>query len=505
MIAAHREPLTESRYDIRASWRDIAAISKTLLQNSPQLKGAADQIIVDTVGAGLRINFTPDLSGLGMSEAEQQSFRETVEKRYKQYRSNPREVDHRGRLNMDQCLDIGLRYTMAFGEITAIHSFFKKGLRRKYGIETGSKLLMLPPSRLVQDTDEQIGLFQGVFHDDEGRPVKYRFKRNGDRLGVGTKDFAAIVGNGLPQVSHIFDPQDATDVRGVGAFASAISRILQSEKLDQVTLKMAILQTNFAISLTSDLPSSEAFEALEALEEADPESGNSLAQEYIGLFNHQLEKAQASVIKVGDSPHINSLAPGEKLDIQSVGVPGSHYLPLKGALSREAARAIGISSSAFTMDYTNATYSSVRMETAQLFPMAGRRRKRTVEMLDRAVFSCWLDEQIATGRIEFGPGYRTFVKYRHSISQINYFGPGKPTADDLKSAKAANERVTGGQSSLALECAENGQDFDEIFEMQRREHNMYVSEGMMSPYARKTRVAANEDPDQYEDKHGKSH
>jgi len=57
---------------------------------------------------------------------------------------------------------------------------------------------------------------------------------------------------------------------------------------------------------------------------------------------------------------------------------------------------------------------------------------------------------------------------------------------------------------LALECAENGQDFDEIFDMQETEHNRYLAAGMASPYERKKAKSVDEDPDQYEDKHGKS-
>lgn len=482
LVAARAEPLTESRDDIRMSWRDVASISKSLLQNSAQLKGAADQVIVDTVGTGLRLNFKPDLSGFDMSEQEKVEFKETVERRYKQYRSNPAECDQRGKLDIDQMIDISLRHSMSFGESLLVHNYFSPGKRRKYGIQTGSKSLLVTPSRLSQDTNEAINLFQGVYHDDEGRAVRYRIKRSASHFAFDHMELDARLPNGLPQVTHVFDAQDSGDVRGIGAFAPAISRVLQSQKLDEVTLKMAILQTNFAISLTSEYPSQEAFEALTVLE--DIKDGTDLRDDFMGLFHSQLDNAAKSKIRVGENPQINSLAPGERLDIQQVGVPGEYYLPLKGALSREAARAIGISSTAYTGDYSKATYSSVRMENATIHPLAVRRRNRLVVPVENNVFMCWLDEEIGEGRIAFSPGLQAFRRRRQQVANADWHGPGMNTADDYKSAKAANERLEGGFSSLTREAAERGDDIDSIFAEREAEHKRFEAAGMASPYAK---------------------
>ena len=63
-------------------------------------------------------------------------------------------------------------------------------------------------------------------------------------------------------------------------------------------------------------------------------------------------------------------------------------------------------------------------------------------------------------------------------------GPAKPSADDLKSAKGASERIYNGTTTLADECSENGKDPDEVFEQRKREHDRYVAAGMPSPFVR---------------------
>ena len=90
---------------------------------------------------------------------------------------------------------------------------------------------------------------------------------------------------------------------------------MQSDKLDEVTLQMAVIQTAFAMTLTSELPSQDAFEALEAIEGLGQEqkSGSALANEFLNLFSGQMDAAadtKVSSISLNDAPKVSKLAPG---------------------------------------------------------------------------------------------------------------------------------------------------------------------------------------------------
>lgn len=482
VIASRAAFLSESRDDIRVAWRRAAALALDLIKNSGRLRGASDQVIADTVGSGLKMTPTPDFTGMGWNDNEIRDWKRLVKKRWNRYRLQKKEVDFRGKFTLSQLIDISLRWDMAYGEVTGLLEFMPRRERARYGIRTGTKLCLVPPHRLVQDTNDAEGLFQGIYHDVNGRPVGYLFEERESGITV-KKTYDAYDRAGRETVLHVFDPMDATDVRGISVLASAFRKHIQHEMLDDATLQTAILQTVFAATLTSEKPTMEAFEALESLKTAHVPGASEYASEYVDYLLHSLEGAAESELRIGGDPQVSHLAPGESLDFKSSSTPGSDYLPFSSSLSRETARAIGISYGALTMDYTSATYSSVRMENSSIWPVVNRRRDRCAAPIERAVYDSWIDEEIGEGRIPFKGGYQTFAVNREAVVAAIFQGPPQPTADDFKSARAATERLQNGTSSVEIEAREHGEDPEAIFEQRLETHEKYEEAGMQSPYA----------------------
>ncbi len=480
-------PLGNSRDDVRRAWKRSAGLAMDLIQNSGRLKGACDQVLADTVGVGLTLNPDPDLTGLNYSEEQKAELIRLIKKRWKAWWGDRRECDMRGKLTGDQMVDIGLRWDIAFGEVTGIFNFFGDADRDRYGLETGTKLLMVPPSKLVQETIERERLFQGVVHDSNGRAVSYRFESNA-RGFRSTRDYPSHDADGRDLVMHIFDPMDAMDVRGISRIAPAFRKHIQAEMLDDATLQMALLQTVLAITLTSDQPSADAYEALEVLKDQGGD-GVAFGEEYLGYLAATLEAAAESRIDVSADPQVSHLGPGEKLSLETANVPGQDFLPFSNSLSREMARTLGCTFGGFTMDYNDATYASVRMEISSIWPVVTRRRTRIAAPICQMAYENWLDEEVGEGRIQFRGGYRAFRANRKRVSHANWQGPAKPTADDLKSAKAATERMTNGTSSVEEETGDLGLDADALFEQRERLHKRYQVSGMASPYAERKQPA----------------
>lgn len=475
-IASRPTILREHRDEIRLAWERSAGLALDLIHNSGRLKGACDQILADTVGTELTCNPQPDLTGLGYSDAERDEFISLVKRWWKRHAWNPAECDFRGKLIVPQMADIGMRWWLAFGESTGIGSYMGPADRARYGIQSGSKLMMVSPMRLMRQTLEAEGLFQGVFHDNNGRATRYRF--NTRELGVNVaKDFAARDRDGIPLVLHVFDPQDASDVRGISPLAPTFRKHIQHEILDDATLQMAVLQTVFAVTLTSDNVSKDAFEAMQAFDEE-------VSDEFKDYFLARLDQAANSKINVSGDPTVSHLAPGERLGIETAKIPGREYLPFAASLSRDMARAMGVTYGGLTMDYQDATYSSVRMETSALWPVVMRRRERIAAPHYQMPYEAGLDEEISTGRIPFKGGYPAFAANRDRVCWCLWQGPAKPTADDGKAAKASSERIANGTTTLAQECADLGLDADEVFQQRVLEHTRYLNAGMRSPFER---------------------
>ncbi|WP_353619417.1 phage portal protein, partial [Ochrobactrum sp. SFR4] len=97
---------------------------------------------------------------------------------------------------------------------------------------------------------------------------------------------------------------------------------------------------------------------------------------------------------------------------------------------REVARAIGITYGSYSMDYSAATYSSVRMEMASIWPVVMRRRERIAGPFLQMIYENWLDEEIGEGRLPFKGGYNAFLAHREKITWALWQGPAAPNADD---------------------------------------------------------------------------
>jgi capsid protein len=485
VIASRPASLREHRDEVRRVWWRAAGLASDLLHNSGRLRGVADQIIADTVGVELTLNPQPDLMRFGYDQKEATDLIKLIKSRFKVWSWNAAECDFRGKFTLPQMTDIGIRNWLAFGESVGIVSFMPRSVRRRYGIRSGTKFLLLSPSKLVQDTNEFEGLFQGVIHDENGRPTHYRFQERVAGIMV-KRDYAARDADGRQLVMHAFDPFSAEDVRGMTPLASTFRKYLMAENLDDATSQMAFLQTIYGIILTSDRPSAEAFEALEALKDAGGDGAADIASDFVDYFKAQLDRAAESDIRIGAGAGVSHLAPGERLSVETAKVPGRDYLPFAAALHRETARALGVTFGGYTLDYTAATYASTMMENASIWPIATRRTDRIAAPHVLVPYASWFDEEINEGNIPFKGGIEAYQANRDAILYALCLGPSKPTADDEKAAKASSERILNGTSSLDVEASANGQDAEEIFEANARWHKRYVDAGMPSPFARKT-------------------
>ena len=465
--------LRESRHDVRAAWRPVAARAVETIQNSGWMAGAVDQAIADTLGTGLKLNAVPDADALGLSEEEARGLARRIERRWRRWSRRPLECDARGKMTVDMMADAMLRSHYAFGEGAA------RILRRKRAFaQSATKVQLFSPLRIQHETAEDRGLYQGVFVDGDGLATGYRVKA---RVGgqERTVDLPARDRDGSPLLVHVFDGA-ADQTRGISPFAPILKVFRQADQLADATLVTMLLQTIFAATVKSDSLSEEAFDGLKVDEKSGEVSGE--LGEYLKAKNLWWE---GSKLDLGSFGRVNHLFVGEELQFHSTNHPHNNYLPFLRNLLREIARAIGVSYEALSFDYEKATYSSVRMGIASLWPLVTRRRLHLSAPFYQAIYEAWLEEEIFHGWVEFPGGYRAFLKHRAAICQAEWNGPAKPTADDLKSAKSMGERLERGTTSLAHECAEIGLDWEDVAEQRARESERYLQLGQADPHSAK--------------------
>lgn len=490
ILSMRRAVTRDIKHDVREASRRAFALAFDFMQNSGWIAGTADQIIADMIGPELKLNARPDLSRLGYSDRERAEWCRLVEAEWRRWSWNPWECDLEGKSTVQEILDGAARYYLAGGEGIAVIDYLGRGQRRRYGIRTGTKARLVSPHRLTTWTMPFEGWEQGVLHDEIGRPMAYRFRR--DEGGIDRDvDVPARAGS-LMQVIHVMD-RGATpnSPRGITPMAPAFKVIAQSDQLADATLTTALLQTAFAATIRSPEPSDVEFQALQQLhemEENEPETfegASELAEDLLALHEQRLNSLKTKSLSIGgDTSQVNHLGPGEELELHSSATPGPQYQPFQEGLLREMARCLGVTFESLTMDHSGASYSSTRMAVASIWPTILRRRERIVAPMAQGIYEAWLDEQIGTGAIPFKGGYQAFAANRENVVDAEWRGPSRPSADPYKDALANKVRLEQGSATLQSICAEQGEDWEEVLDQAQREVERFKAMGITPPHGR---------------------
>lgn len=472
ILAPWRPHLRDAADDVSSSWHRAASMAIDALHNSGWMSGGVNQASVDSIGDELILNAQPDVNALGWDEDFRAEWCSIVESRWQDWSNNPYECDIRGRATIGKMTDTMVKWYYGYGEGFA----WLQDVDRP-NAESRLKVRPVQPHRCPLETDVLNRMAQGVFVDQNGMAIGYRFQQKGDYNETINVDLPVYDKKGRQQIVHVFDG-DPTQVRGITPLAPILKVLRQYDQLSDATLTTALLQTVLAATITSTELPGEVFDTLNSDE--DEPLGDAA-----GFMAAKLAWASRTNIDVGEHGKVVNLFPGEKLELNSVNAPGNNYETFVLNLLREIARCMGITYEALTQDFTRATYSSTRMGNSTVWPLALRRRKYIGVPFVKAVYSQWLAEEILMGRIPFPGGYRTFLLKRAAAIKAKWNGPAKPSADDFKSAKASTERIENGTSTPTQECAENGTDVETIVAQLANEVALYKKHGLQHPLERK--------------------
>lgn len=453
-LFAWRPALRDARDDVSRAYLEAAARAIDALQNSGWIAGAIEQGVASTIGTGLRLAPQPDKTALGWDQKQSDEWTSIVERRWILWGDNPVECDAAGKHSIGQLTAMVLKTWYAYGEAICLLPAFRRNASQSL-----LKVQLVLPHRLVQDTDPLSRMFQGVRTDCFGFPLSYRFIQNG--LYQQKVDIAARDGIDRPQVVHVFQGAPG-QIRGITPLAPVLRVLRQYDQLADATLTAALIQAVFAATIESEAPTEALLNALQ-----DPTEQDSTQAE--SLLGFKQAWYQQTKIDLGVGGRIAHLFPGEKLTMNRSEHPNDTYEAFSKFLLREIASCLGMTVETLTGDYTGATYSSVRMSTAEKWPIILSRRTNICGRFLQNVYSAWLEEEVETGRIPFPGGIRAFRSQRAAASSADWRGPAKPQADDLKSAKAHEVYKRLGIVSDEMICNDLGVDWEDVYEQRARE------------------------------------
>ncbi|MGF9694712.1 phage portal protein [Rhizobium sp. 0TCS1.26] len=481
----------DARHDVREAAERAAALAVDFMHNSGWIAGAVMQILCDTIGEELKLNCRAKLKKLGYTDDEAAEWCRLVEEEWRRYAWNPKECDLAGKSTIAEMADAALRSYLASGEAFGILDFMEPAERRRYGVETGTKVSLIASHRCPRVTREVEGLEQGIYHDAAtGRAVAYKFRVRESGIERDRDIDAADVIHVMDRGANLNSP------RGISEVAPSLKVLAQSDQLADATLAKTLLQTVFAATIKSPEQSGEAFQALQTLSDIEKpegfdETGGSwdtfiggLQQDLLEVWDMRLGALKDKGISMSDPARINHLGPGEEFQLHTTSTPSSDYVAFFQNLLREIARCLGVTFESLSMDHSNATYSSVLMSVATIWPIVMRRRTRIVIPFLQAIYERWLEEMIETGRIQLKGGREAFRRNREAIFQAEWHGPGAPSADNYKAAMADKIELELGVSSFSDICAKRGKNGQEQIVQLGREKKQFEEAGVPHPFGR---------------------
>jgi lambda family phage portal protein len=458
--------LREIRDDVRVGYIEAAARTIDAMQNSGWLAGAVDQSIASTIGTGLRLAARPDRMSLGWDSKKADDWSETVERRWTIYSESALECDIAGKMTVAQMTDAVLRSSYGYGEALALLPFLKRPFNMN-----GTKVQLLPPTRLVQDSSPFRNKYQGVTTDRHGLPLSYAIKMRAE--DATTIDIRARDGLARPQVAHIFEGQIG-QMRGITPLAPVLRTVKQYDQLSDATLQAALIQALFAATVEGTAPTEEILRSLQSEDEQSETQGVG-SPGYEPLMSAQAAWYSNAKIDLSGLSRVVHMFPGEKLTFNRSEHPNSTYESFAKFLLREVARCLGMTFETLTGDYAGATYSSVRMATSEIWPIILRRRNNICGRFLQVVYEAWLEEEIEQGHIPFDNGIFGYIANRPAAVMANWRGPAKPQADDLKTAKAHQVYKQMGIMSDERIADDLGFDIGDEYERRSREKKLRAS------------------------------
>lgn len=460
--------------DLLPDLQSLTARSRDLNRNNGLMAGGMQTLRDNIVGSTLRLSTAPDYRLLGKSLEWALEWGNNTEAKFRSW-ADTTEVDAGRSQNLLGLTLQMLGGAMLNGDAAALPLWLPRA-----GDRWGTRMLVVESDRLstplgLEHRDDIRG---GVEMDRYGAPVAYHFlKRHpGDAFGFGGFGMAgrpaleweripAYTAWGRRRVVHLMDRERTGQSRGRPIVSAVMSEFRMAGKYASNELKASVANSLVAAFLESDLSQ----EASAQLFGEDPRGAwNQSAQQSKGT-NRDLRKMEAgAVIPLPVGARLSSFAPNR---------PNQAFEAFMLAVLRNIAAGMNMPYELLLKDFSRTNYSSARAALLEAWRYFNGRRRWLTDYWLRAVYELWLEEAVNAGEVEAPDFYAN----RYAYSRARFIFGGRGWVDPVKEAQAAQLRMQMGLSTLERECAEQGEDYEEVLDQLAIERRMRAERGLPEP------------------------
>jgi len=469
--------LSSSDEDTR-NGRDLAVSRFRDLERNNGWAAAGLERQADALGGqGLRPQVQADAAALGWTPEQAAEWNRAVEREWRRFVSAPGfAVDAQRQLSFDELLTLAAAHDLRDGEALAA-CLWRPRQAGPRGWAT--RLAVIDPDRLSTPDGRTDGpnLWRGIERDRDGAPVRYWIRDahphqpSSPEAARRWTAYSRTDELGLPVTLHAFRARRGGQTRGVSQLAPIARVLRQHGRFTDAEIDAAVVQALMAMTVETAETPSQVADRLGAGEQLSYEAGR--AEYYLKHKPVVANRVRATVLKPGDTLKLNH---GSR--------PAQNFSTFSQVLLGQVASNLGLSIETLTMDWSRTNYSSARAAMLETRRWLKARRQLLISRLVQPLFYVWLAETVDAGYVEPPRGRYSFEAAPELFARAIWLSGGPGHVDPVKEAEGVRLRLEAGVSTLAQECAEAGQDWEEVADQLQREVQAFAARGLVHPMAR---------------------
>ena len=436
--------------------------SRDLVRNEPIAKSSINTALDLVIGTGPICRPMPDYRALGMSRKQAQEWSREVSNRFHDH-FDTTDIDASRQLTGTGLTRLWYRERLATGEAAMLPLY----LPDRVGVKYGLAFQQIDTDRISNQNGIQDSQYlrKGIELDEYLAPSAYHIRKAHENDAAFFGSFKEAweweiipVRNewGRPTFMHSFDKTRTDQHRGIGLFSEILPLFGDLHKYKGAELKAAVANAVVAGVMQSNVPMEELLEM------------------YGGNTQQMLEERNGWLGNLGEGGAFIPLFPGDTLTSHNPARPNTAFAAFTMALMRQIAANTGLPYEIIMKDFTQGSYSSLKavFNTTYLTIDPIRDTVSTDWLIP--LFQMWLEEAVAMGDVE-APG---FWKNKRAWSRCRYLFPGRGWLDEVREAQAAQLRIATVMSTLEIECARQGLDYEEVIEQRAIEQDLMREHGV---------------------------
>lgn len=465
--------------DIADNINTLRARSRDLYMGTPIATSALKTIRTGVVTSGLMLLPTPDFEFLGMTEEEAERLRADILREWEMW-AETQDCDAARSCTFYQLQSLALLSALMSGDV-----FVTMPIIPRVGSVYDLRVSLIEADRVCDPTPKPAdkNIVEGVEVDGYGAPVAYYIAKNHPgAIPRSLKDYrqewkrVPVFGSatGRRNVLHIMsDVERPGQRRGVPILAPVMEALKQIGRYTDAELMAAVVSGMYTVFIKSTTP--------------DMPLGGMIPDEMgVDPDPNSYEMGNGAIVALGENESIDTANPGR---------PNTAFDGFVQSICQQIGAALEIPRELLIKEFNN-NYSASRAALLEAFKMYKRVRENFAASFCQPIYTEWLSEAVARGRIS-APGFFDDPVIKAAYCRADWVPDAHGQLDPLKEVNAAKVRVDEGFSTREREAAElTGMRFGTIVNQRAKEEERRKAAGLVQENTPPTNNAAGGDEDE---------